>query len=63
MTRAPPAGTQARPYPWFYPKYRVTRLVYFEEFGDIGDAIAREKRIKGSAFCRSLDGVTLDFND
>ena len=28
-------------------KYRVTRLVYFEEFVDIRDAIAREKDIKG----------------
>src|ERR1700739_1893916 len=26
---------------------RVPRLVYFEEFGDIRDAIAREKVIKG----------------
>ena len=28
-------------------KYRVTRLVYFEEFTDIRTAIAREKEIKG----------------
>ena len=28
-------------------KYRVTRLVYFEEFADIRDAIAREKETKG----------------
>ena len=27
--------------------YRITRLVYFEEFADIRDAIAREKEIKG----------------
>lgn len=31
----------------FTSRYRVTRLVYFEEFGDIRDAIAREKEIKG----------------
>lgn len=31
----------------FTSKYRVTRLVYFEEFADIRDAIAREKQIKG----------------
>ena len=31
----------------FTSTYRVTRLVYFEEFGDIRDAIAREKAIKG----------------
>ena len=28
-------------------KYRITRLVYFEGFADIRDAIAREKAIKG----------------
>jgi len=27
--------------------YRVTRLVYFEQFDDIRDAIAREKALKG----------------
>ena len=31
----------------FTSRYRVSRLVYFEEFADIGDAIAREKEIKG----------------
>lgn len=31
----------------FTRKYRVNRLVYFEEFADIRDAIAREKEIKG----------------
>ena len=31
----------------FTRKYRITRLVYFEEFADIRDAIAREKEIKG----------------
>jgi len=31
----------------FTSSYRVTRLVYFEEFPDIRDAIAREKAIKG----------------
>ena len=31
----------------FTSKYRVTRLVYFEAFADIRDAIAREKAIKG----------------
>ena len=30
----------------FTSRYRVTRLVYFEEFGEILDAIAREKQIK-----------------
>ena len=31
----------------FTKKYNVTRLVYFESFGDIRVAIAREKQIKG----------------
>lgn len=31
----------------FTHKYRVTRLVYFEEFAEVRDAIAREKEIKG----------------
>ena len=31
----------------FTRRYRITRLVYFEEHGDIRDAIAREKQIKG----------------
>ena len=31
----------------FTKKYNVTRLVYFEIFGDVRDAIAREKQIKG----------------
>jgi putative endonuclease len=30
----------------FTKKYNITRLVYFEEFNDIGAAIAREKEIK-----------------
>lgn len=33
--------------PGFTQRYNLTRLVYFEEFGDIRDAIAREKQIKG----------------
>jgi putative endonuclease len=33
--------------PGFTQKYRVDLLVYFEETGDINQAIAREKQIKG----------------
>jgi len=33
--------------PGFTSKYRIHRLVYFEEFKYVGNAIAREKRIKG----------------
>ena len=28
-------------------KYNITRLVYYESFSDVRDAIAREKQIKG----------------
>jgi putative endonuclease len=31
----------------FTKKYNIHRLVYFEAFGDIREAIAREKQIKG----------------
>lgn len=33
--------------PGFTSKYNVSRLVYFEEFTTIEDAIAAEKKIKG----------------
>ena len=33
--------------PGFTSKYNITRLVYWEVFKDIRDAIAREKEIKG----------------
>jgi putative endonuclease len=33
--------------PGFTRQYRVTRLVHFEEFGEVRDAIAREKQLKG----------------
>jgi len=33
----------------FTSKYRVTKLVYYEEFGRIDDAIAAEKRIKAGS--------------
>jgi putative endonuclease len=33
--------------PGFTSKYRVHRLVYFESFKYVGNAIAREKHIKG----------------
>jgi putative endonuclease len=32
--------------PGFTSKYRVHRLVYFEQFDDIANAIRREKRLK-----------------
>ena len=38
----------------FTKKYRVTRLVYFEEFTDIREAIAREKQLKGWVRARKV---------
>src|SRR5467141_1387820 len=43
--------------PGFTSRYRVIRLVYFEEFGDIRDAIAREKEIKGWRRLRKIELV------
>jgi len=40
--------------PGFTSRYRVTRLVYFEEFADVRDAIAREKEVKGWVRMRKL---------
>ncbi|MDB6128812.1 MAG: excinuclease subunit [Verrucomicrobia bacterium] len=33
----------------FTSQYNVTRLVYFEEFRDVTNAIAREKQLKGGS--------------
>jgi len=33
--------------PGFTSRYRVTRLVYVERYGDVNEAIAREKQLKG----------------
>ncbi len=33
--------------PGFTQRYGVRKLVWFEEFGDINDVIAREKQLKG----------------
>ena len=38
----------------FTSKYRVHKLVYFEQFGEITDAIAREKAIKGGSRKKKL---------
>jgi putative endonuclease len=40
--------------PGFTSTYRIHRLVYFEEFTDIRDAIAREKAIKGWVRARKI---------
>jgi putative endonuclease len=39
----------------FTKKYRITRLLYFETFGDAYSAIAREKTLKGWTRKKKLD--------
>ena len=41
--------------PGFTKKYRVRRLLYFEQFDRPADAIAREKQIKGWRRARKLE--------
>jgi putative endonuclease len=33
--------------PGFVSKYKLDRLIYYEEFSDVANALAREKQIKG----------------
>lgn len=35
--------------PGFSQRYNLTKLVYFEHYNDIRDAIAREKQLKGGS--------------
>jgi len=43
-----------KPIPAFTAKYKITRLVYFEETKDIYEAITREKQIKGWVRTRKI---------
>ena len=43
--------------PGFASKYRVDKLVYYEEFDDVRNAIAREKQIKGMRRDRKMQLV------
>jgi|SRR5579871_6319927 putative endonuclease len=47
-----------REAPSFTSRYRVTRLLYFEEFGSPMEAIAREKQLKGWRRRRKLDLIS-----
>lgn len=38
---------RAKTFAGFTAQYGLTMLIYFEEFGDIRDAIDREKQLKG----------------
>jgi putative endonuclease len=42
----------------FTARYNITRLVYFERFGDIHNAIAREKHLKHFTRAEKLDLIT-----
>ena len=39
----------------FTSKYNVTKLVYFEDFATMPEAIAREKQIKGGSRKKKID--------
>jgi putative endonuclease len=41
----------------FTSRYKVDKLVYYEEFDDIEEAIAREKQIKGGSRQKKIDLV------
>ena len=41
--------------PGFTSRYHITRLVYFEDFGHVRDAIAREKQLKGWVRSRKIE--------
>ncbi len=38
----------------FTSKYKISKLVYFEEFGDIREAIEREKQIKAGSRIKKI---------
>lgn len=50
----------------FAAKYNITRLVYYERFDDIRDALAREKRLKKwrrEKKVRLIEGENPDWKD
>ena len=50
----------------FTSKYKINKLVYFEVFDSVNDAIAREKQIKGGSRMKKLrliDGMNEDWVD
>jgi putative endonuclease len=52
--------------PGFTRKYNVTKLVYYEEFEDIQDALEREKQIKGGSRVdkiRLIESLNPQFKD
>lgn len=50
----------------FTAKYNVDKIVYYETFNNISDAIAREKQIKGGSRQKKIDlinSINLKWND
>jgi len=57
---------KSRLIPGYTQKYNLFKLVYLESFGDIRDAIRREKQIKGWLRARKvalIESVNLSWND
>ena len=53
-------------FPGFTSKYNVHKLVYYEQFGSIFDAIEREKAIKGGSRQKKIDlinGMNPEWDD
>ena len=46
----------------FSAKYNLNKLVYYEAFQEIGDAIGREKQIKGGSRQKKLDLINSVLN-
>ncbi|MDD3024892.1 MAG: GIY-YIG nuclease family protein [Syntrophomonadaceae bacterium] len=42
----------------FTAKYNLNKLVYCEEYGDINEAIAREKQVKAGSRKKKIDLIT-----
>jgi len=49
--------------PGFTNKYNIKKLIYFQEFSDINEAIAAEKKIKGWTRQKKLDLIKKDNPD
>jgi putative endonuclease len=50
----------------FTARYKITKLVYFEDYSDIRDAIEREKQIKAGSRAKKIqliEGFNPDWND
>jgi putative endonuclease len=46
--------------PGFTKKYNIAKLVYYETFSDVQNAISREKQIKGGARADKIDLIEKD---